>query len=1102
MDSFFSLLYPDAKSKETETVVEQETAEDLGFDDVKIPFKNTERYYSKHKQQLNKILTLEHAISYRQEVLLDFQSIPSLREEINRFLPEIHRCIREYEEYRSMQQDEIRDGLWKTELFNLYSECLTRLSDILERHELQIRSQGLRSLKEYVRNIQKQPEYIEAVEFLPTIRKKVKDTGTFSLNVLFNAEYRPLFTTVVKSHNEEEDPLTLARALFGPEEGKRYAFSVLSHSVPGIRTLYNQTFRSEMEAVFKDLDPILNAYSEKDFLVLCDLDYGFDFYLAALKFIEYWKEKDIPICMPKVCSMEENIGIVHEMTDLGLVMRMTKSGVDSKTAVKNQAVFDDTGRIHILTGINKGGKTTYVRGIGCLWLLFQNGLPVPGSFARMSPVRKIFTHFPKEEEKVYGQGHLGKELNKLKNILMQAEEGDLVLLNESLSSTGKDDSLAICTDFIKILSELGVKSVFATHLHPLAFGWEERNLCASVKSKVDSWTAGVETEQINGVKNHKATYKIEKGLPDGESYADEIVRRYGLSYNPTGHGDYFSEHKLVRNDSFSLLYQDFHIETEITEKTLSDIGMDSLIEFASNTDRSYAGFLKYLNRIPADRENISYRQEIFYELMANEAMAEDFIKWIEEVAAFEEHIRDKYNRLPDHRRRIRWKIRSLDRYISCLESLLQILNRSDIRSEGLLRLKEFVREMHDQKEVSNLKELLPKLEKEIVGMRNLKIQVRFNAKLEPDEMELYNVGFLKLPKESQADIIKTVSPKPPAGKRPLADRFYRAVLEVPVLMRAFKPKPEAFNQDAVFLNDVKRYIDQSLQQLSDGMDSYITEHGGNLLRLASEIQFYTAAYRFTKDLMKLGAPMCRPKITEDNTKIQGLWDIATALYLFQENKGDTLVLNDIDFSEGKRVFILTGPNGGGKTTFLKAIGTAQVFFQGGLYVPAEYAEMAPVGNLATHFLKRENKVFGEGRLGEELKELTALLGVLSSKDMLLMNESVSSASAYDGFIIACHVIKGLRDKGVKTVYSTHLHELSKESDSLNEKSDSPYKIVSLTAGVKEALLSGEKTYERTFKIKEGKADGRSFAADIAREQGMTYEGMKELLRSRKKECVI
>ena len=125
MDSFFSLLYPDAKSMETETViVEQETAEDLGFDDVKIPFKNTERYYSKHKQQLNKILTLEHAISYRQEVLLDFQSIPSLREEINRFLPEIHRCIREYEEYRSMQQDEIRDGLWKTELFNLYSGVL------------------------------------------------------------------------------------------------------------------------------------------------------------------------------------------------------------------------------------------------------------------------------------------------------------------------------------------------------------------------------------------------------------------------------------------------------------------------------------------------------------------------------------------------------------------------------------------------------------------------------------------------------------------------------------------------------------------------------------------------------------------------------------------------------------------------------------------------------------------------------------------------------------------------------------------------------------------------------------------------------------------
>ena len=119
MNPFFSLLYPDGKSMETENIIKKETVEDLGFDDVKIPFKNTERYHGRHKEQLNKILTLDYAIFYRQEILSDFLNHPGFQEEINRFLPQINRCIREYEEYKSVQMDGVR-GLWKTELFGLF----------------------------------------------------------------------------------------------------------------------------------------------------------------------------------------------------------------------------------------------------------------------------------------------------------------------------------------------------------------------------------------------------------------------------------------------------------------------------------------------------------------------------------------------------------------------------------------------------------------------------------------------------------------------------------------------------------------------------------------------------------------------------------------------------------------------------------------------------------------------------------------------------------------------------------------------------------------------------------------------------------------------
>ena len=84
---------------------------------------------------------------------------------------------------------------------------------------------------------------------------------------------------------------------------------------------------------------------------------------------------------------------------------------------------------------------------------------------------------------------------------------------------------------------------------------------------------------------------------------------------------------------------------------------------------------------------------------------------------------------------------------------------------------------------------------------------------------------------------------------------------------------------------------------------------------------------------------------------------------------------------------------------------------------------------------------------------------------------------------------------MKTVYSTHLHELTKDVASLNESDECYYKVVPLFAGIRKSSQGGT---ERTFKIHEGISDGRSYAVDVVEQQGMTLKGMRELVKAHQK----
>jgi DNA mismatch repair ATPase MutS len=209
--------------------------------------------------------------------------------------------------------------------------------------------------------------------------------------------------------------------------------------------------------------------------------------------------------------------------------------------------------------------------------------------------------------------------------------------------------------------------------------------------------------------------------------------------------------------------------------------------------------------------------------------------------------------------------------------------------------------------------------------------------------------------------------------------------------------------------------------------------------------------------------------------------------------GEQVVMNDVALEPGAGIFILTGPNRGGKTTFTQGIGLAQVLAQSGLCVPAAEAVVSPVDLVLTHFPREEHGEMETGRLGEEATRLASIFGAITRHSLVLLNESLSSTSPGESLYLAEDIIKAFRLVGCRAVFATHLHELAARAQLINEEIEGESLVLSVVAGSEPH--NGE--VKRTYRILPGPPVGRSFARDIADRHGISFEKLLETLRGRK-----
>lgn len=245
-----------------------------------------------------------------------------------------------------------------------------------------------------------------------------------------------------------------------------------------------------------------------------------------------------------------------------------------------------------------------------------------------------------------------------------------------------------------------------------------------------------------------------------------------------------------------------------------------------------------------------------------------------------------------------------------------------------------------------------------------------------------------------------------------------------------------------------------------------------LARFEHEVRFYLAYRSFVERFTKAGLTFSYPEVTPEPgvVCVEDGFDLALAIKSIDDGK--PVVCNDFRLSEGERIFVVTGPNQGGKTTFARTIGQCAYLASLGCPIPASRARLMLPDRVYTHFERQETLATLHGKLDDELVRIHDILSRATAASIIVMNESFSSTTANDALLIGTEVLERIMRLGCVAVYVSFLDELA----SLDPA------CVSMVGGV-----APDDPTRRTFKFTRRPADGLAYAAALADKYGLNHD---------------
>lgn len=232
-------------------------------------------------------------------------------------------------------------------------------------------------------------------------------------------------------------------------------------------------------------------------------------------------------------------------------------------------------------------------------------------------------------------------------------------------------------------------------------------------------------------------------------------------------------------------------------------------------------------------------------------------------------------------------------------------------------------------------------------------------------------------------------------------------------------------------------------------EPFMDAFSGFFDQLRLQAAFYRGAVNLKHFMERFEIGSCFPTVGTGNTlHFQELKEVVMGLAQHMNPVGNT---SEID---GKSLLLVTGANQGGKSTFLRSIGIAQIMMQCGLPVAAESYESGIYPSFFTHFTRREDSAMNSGRLDEELRRMDQIVNRLEENSLVLLNESFATTTEKEGSVIAYDIIRALTESGVKVLMVTHL--LSFAQRVYEEREDWARYAAFLSA---QRMENGQRTYK-------------------------------------------
>jgi DNA mismatch repair ATPase MutS len=384
------------------------------------------------------------------------------------------------------------------EVLQILVEQIKRLRQITDEHGASFRSEGLmRLFGMLARELNDQ--------YLTTIQDHMRRLK-FRRGVLLSAELgksnKGTHYILRKPHDTKQTWIEWLRSWVEAFRNRSdYVYEIADRDENGLRALSELNDRGVghvATALAQSTDHILSFFD------VLRLELGF--YVACLNLRDHLARKGEPICFPEPLAAGKTRFFARKLYDVCLSLTM-------QDRVVSTDVDGDDRRLVIISGANRGGKSTFLRAVGLSQLMMQCGLFVSAESFAANICDSVFTHFKREEDASMTSGKLDEELSRMSTIVDHIRPGSLVLFNESFASTNEREGSEIARQIVRALLDAGIKVLYVTHMFDLAQGFYLAKMDAALFLRAERLADG------------QRTFRLVEGEPLPTSYGEDLYKR-------------------------------------------------------------------------------------------------------------------------------------------------------------------------------------------------------------------------------------------------------------------------------------------------------------------------------------------------------------------------------------------------------------------------------------------------------------------------------------------------------------------------------------------------------------------------------------------------